>query len=49
MKHYKKIAEGAKSQKISKAIYDLLNSPKKQTKKFDFTNMIAQVEQFSFV
>ena len=38
-----------KGQKISKAIFDVLNSPKKWTKKFDFTTTIPQIDLFSFV
>ena len=34
---------------ISKGLFGILNSPKKRTKKFDFTSMIPQVDLFSFV
>ena len=39
----------AKGQLISKGPFGILNSPKKRTKKFDFTTMIPQVDLFSFV
>ena len=39
----------AKGQLISKYLFGIFNSPKKQTKKFDFTTMVPQVELFSFV
>ena len=39
----------AKGQLISKGLFGILNSPKKRTKKFDFTTMIPQVDLFSFV
>ena len=39
----------AKGQLISKCLFDIFNSPKKRTKKFDFTTMVPQVELFSFV
>ena len=38
-----------KGQLISKGRFGILNSPKKRTKKFDFTTMIPQVDLFSFV
>ena len=39
-----------KGQLISKGLFGILNSSKKQTKKFDFiTGMIPQVDLFSFV
>ena len=38
-----------KGQLISKRLYGIFNSPKKRTKKFDFTTMVPQVELFSFV
>ena len=38
-----------KGQVISKSIFVIFNSPKKQPKKFDFTTMAPQVELFSFV
>ena len=38
-----------KGQLISKGLLGILNSPKKQTKKFDFTTIIPQVDLFSFV
>ena len=34
---------------ISKGLFGILNSPKKQTKKFDFTTIIPQVNLFSFI
>ena len=36
----------AKGQLISKCIFGIFNSPKKQTKEFDFT---TQVKLFSFI
>ena len=39
----------AKGQLISKGLFAILNSSKKQTKKFDLTTMIHQVDLFSFV
>ena len=39
----------AKGQLISKCLFCIINSPKKRTKKFDFTTMVPQVEQFLFV
>ena len=36
-----------KCQLISKCIFDIFNSPKKRTKKIDFTTMVPQVELFS--
>ena len=38
-----------KGQLISKCLFGVFNSPKKQTKKFDFTTMVTQVELFLFV
>ena len=38
-----------KGQLISKGLFGILNSPKKRTKKLDFTSMIPQVDLFSFV
>ena len=38
-----------KDQLISKCLFGLFNSPKKLTKKFDFTTMVPQVKLFSFV
>ena len=43
-----KIPTLLKGQLISKCLFCILNSPKKQTKKFDFTTMVPQVELFSF-
>ena len=40
---------GTKGQLISKCLFGIFNSPKKRTKKFDFTTMVPQVELFSFV
>ena len=37
-----------KGQLISKGLFDIINSSKKRTKKFDLT-MIPQVDLFSFV
>ena len=37
-----------KGQLISKELFDILNSPKKRTNKFDFATMIPQVDLFSF-
>ena len=39
----------SKSLLISKGLFGILNSPKKRTKKIDFTTMIPQVDVFSFV
>ena len=38
-----------KAQVISKCLIAIFNSPKKRTKKIDFTIMVPQVELFSFV
>ena len=38
-----------KGQLISKCLLVIFNSPKKRTKKFDFTTMVPQVELFLFV
>ena len=38
-----------KGQFILKGLFGILNAPKKQTKIFDFTIMIPQVDLFSFV
>ena len=37
-----------KGQLISKGLFGILNSSKKQTKKFDITTMVLQVDLFSF-
>ena len=37
-----------KGQLISQGLFGILNSPKKRTKIFDFTTIIAQVNLFSF-
>ena len=39
----------SKGQLISKVLFGILNSPKKRTKKFDFTTMIPQVDLFFFI
>jgi hypothetical protein len=39
----------SKGQLITKCLFGVLNSSKKQTKKFDLTTMISQVEFFLFV
>ena len=39
----------SKGQLISKGLFSNLNSPKKQTNKFDFTSTIPQVNLFSFI
>ena len=39
----------SKGQLISKCLFGIFNSPKKRTKKFDFTTMVPQIELFSFV
>ena len=44
-----KAAIPAKGQLISKGLFGILNSSKKQTKKFDLTIMIPQVDLFLFV
>ena len=38
-----------KGQSISKCFFGMFNSPKKRTKKFDFTTNVPQVELFLFV
>ena len=38
-----------KGQLISKCLFGIFNSRKKQTKKFDFTTMVPQVELFWLV
>ena len=38
-----------KGQLISKCLFGIFNSPKKRTKKFNFTTTIPQVDLFSFV
>ena len=38
-----------KGQLISKCLFGIFNSPKKRTKKFDFTTMVTQVELLLFV
>ena len=38
-----------KGQLISKCLFGTFNSPKKRTKKFDFTTIVPQVKLFSFV
>jgi len=38
-----------KGQLISKGLFGILNSPKKRTKKFDFTTMIHTSDRLSFV
>ena len=44
-----KLSYPNKGQLISEGLFGILNSPKKQTKEFDFTTMIPQVDLFSFV
>ena len=39
----------AKGQLISKCLFGIFNSPKKRTKKFNFTTKIPQVDLFSFL
>ena len=39
----------AKGQFISKGLFGILNSSKKQMKEFDLTTIIPQVDLFSFV
>ena len=39
----------SKGQLFSKGFFGILNSPKKRTKKIDFTSMIPQVDLFLFV
>ena len=39
----------SKGQLISKCLFGIFNSPKRQTKKFDFITMVPQVELFSFI
>ena len=46
---FKKINAGTKGQLISKCPFGNFNSPKKWTKKFDFTSMALQVELFLFI
>ena len=43
------IVYSTKGQLISKCLFGVFNSPKKRTKKFDFTTMVPQVELFSFI
>jgi hypothetical protein len=43
------MGEERKGQLISKCLFGIINSPKKRTKKLDFTTMVPQVELFSFV
>ena len=38
-----------KGQLTSKCLFGIFNSPKKRTKKFDFTTKVPQVKLFSFV
>ena len=38
-----------KGQLISKCLFGIFNSPKKPTKKFEFTTMVPQVKLFLFV
>ena len=38
-----------KGQLISKCLFGIFNSPKKRTKKFDFTTIVPQVKLVSFV
>ena len=38
-----------KGQLISKCLFGIYNSSKKQTKQFDLTTMIPQVKLFSFI
>ena len=38
-----------KGQLISKGLFGILNSPKKQTKKIDFTTMVPHVKLFLFI
>ena len=42
-------SSSTKGQLISKRLFGIINSPKKQKKKFDFTATVPQVELFSFV
>ena len=39
----------AKGHLISKCLFGVFNFSKKQTKKFDFTTIVSQVELFSFI
>ena len=41
--------DSTQGQLISKGLFGILNSPKKRTKKIDFTTMIPQVDLFLFV
>ena len=41
--------ETSEGQLISKGLFGILNSPKKQTKKFNFSTMIPQVHLFLFI
>ena len=43
--HY---AAPPKGQLISKCLFCIFNSPKKRTKKFDFTTLVPQVKLFLF-
>ena len=42
----KKLAFLSKGQLISKCLFGIFNSPKKQTEKFDFSTMVPQVDCF---
>ena len=48
IKESSKLSNHTKGQLISKCLFGIFNSPKKQTKKFNFTTMVPQVELFSF-
>ena len=43
------VVANPKGQLISECLFDIFNSPKKRTNKFDFTTMVPQVELFLFV
>ena len=48
-KTYTAIQTSSKGQLISKGLFGIFNSPKKLTKKINFTTMVSQVELFLFV
>ena len=48
-KVFQHIVGTCKGQLISKCLFGIFNSPKKRTKKFDFTTVVPQVELFSFI
>ena len=47
-KSFDRFQQKVKGQLISKCLFGSFISPKKRTKKFNFTTMVPQVELFSF-